>query len=206
VAQASGGNIPGFNAEIALKALEKRVDRIDNLLAAMEKQVKVLVETRGASKEKAVEELLKTMPEMREADRKLTASVSLLAAQISRDRAEFDKQGAATQAALSKEFEAAQKEQTASLDALEKELKTRFDAQAAQSRTLWNQHVQAIDKRHVAKTQRVVQLNEELTKEALRLGAALKERARLEAGMEGKLAALRGQVQTLEAAVARLSK
>jgi hypothetical protein len=39
-----------FNAEIAFKALEKRVDRIDTLLSGIDKQVKVLIDTRGPAR------------------------------------------------------------------------------------------------------------------------------------------------------------
>ncbi len=170
-----------FNAEIAFKALEKRVDRIDTLLTAIEKQVKVLVETRGASKEKAVEELLKTMPAMREADQKLQASLSALAVQVSKERADFARLGAAAQASLSKEFEAAQKEQESSLDALEKELGSRMDAQLKQA----------------------VTLNEQLNE---RLSRSMEARVRMENAFEAKIATLRGQVQVLEAKVAGLSR
>jgi hypothetical protein len=62
------GSMPGFNAEIAFKALERRVDHIDTLLASTAEQVEVLLDARGAGKEKAVEEPLKTLPAMRDAD------------------------------------------------------------------------------------------------------------------------------------------
>jgi uncharacterized coiled-coil protein SlyX len=169
-----------FNAEIAFKALEKRVDRFDTMLTAIEKQVKVLVETRGASKEKAVEELLKTLPAMRDADQKLQANLSALAGQMSKEKADFARLGAVAQATLSKEFEAAQKEQEASLDALEKQLGTRMDAQMRQAATL----------------------NEQLSE---RLNRSQQEaRARMENAFEAKIATLRGQVQVLEAKVAAL--
>jgi hypothetical protein len=195
-----------FNAEIAFKALEKRVDRIDTFLTTIDKQVKVLVETRGASKEKAVEELLKTVPAMHEADKKLQANVSLLAAQLTKEKADFERLGAAAQAALSKEFEAAQKEQEASIEALDKDLRTRLDTQVAQAKTLSAQLIEATNKRHEAEVQKLAKQAEEQGKEYQRLNRALEERVRMEATFEAKLAALRGVVTGLEAAVTRLSK
>jgi hypothetical protein len=195
-----------FNAEIAFKALEKRVDRIDTLLSGIDKQVKVLVDTRGASKEKAVEELLKTMPAMQEADKKLQANVSLLAAQLAKEKADFERLGAVAQAALSKDVEAAQKEQEAALKALEKELQTRMDAQGAQARKLSEQSAEAADKRHQAEVQKLIKQAEEHAKESERLGRALEERVRMEANFDAKLTALRAQVLALENAVRVLSK
>ncbi len=195
-----------FNAEIAFKALEKRVDRIDTLLGAIEKQVKVLVETRGASKEKAVEELLKTMPEMREADRKLSTSLGLLAAQVAKEKADFERLGAAAQAALSKDFAAAQKEQEASIKSLDKELRARMDAQNDQARALSEQLNQALRKQQEVEQQKMIRQAEEQAKEMDRLTRALEERVRMEVTFDAKLTALRSEVQALQGAVNRLSK
>lgn len=195
-----------FNAEIAFKALEKRVDRFDTMLTAIEKQVKVLVETRGASKEKAVEELLKTLPAMQEADKKLQTNVSLLAAQMKKESDDFARLGAAAQAALSKDVEAAQKEQETSLKELDKELRTRMDAQYAQAKTLSEQLMQTQNKQHEAATQKLIKQAEGQAKEYERLGRAMEERVRMEASFDAKIAALRAQVLGLEGAVRTLSK
>ena len=156
----------------------------------------MLVETRGASKEKAVEELLKTVPAMQqEADRKLNANVSLLQAQISKEKIEFERLGAAAQAALSKEFDAAQKEQLATIKSMDKDLRARLEAQSKQSETLTNQLDQAREKQREAEM-----------KEFERLNRALQERVRTETALEAKFTVLHGQVLALELMVKNLSK
>lgn len=50
-------NMPTFNAEAVIKATEKRIDKLESSVASLEKAVKVLIDTRGDSKEDAVRKL-----------------------------------------------------------------------------------------------------------------------------------------------------
>jgi len=120
--------MPGFNAEIAFKALDRRVDRIDTLLASTAEQVKVLLDARGAGKEKAVEEPLKTLPAMRDADEGSQANPGAPAGGSFRKKgACFERLGAVAQAALFRGSGAAQKEHGALLEALDQALRVPMD-------------------------------------------------------------------------------
>jgi hypothetical protein len=146
------------------------------------------------------------MPAMQETDKKLQANVSLLAAQLGKEKADFERLGAAAQAALSKEFDAAQKEQEASIQALDKELRARMDAQNDQARALSEQLTQAQRMHQEAELQKLIRPAEEQAKETARLTRALEERVRMEATFDAKLMALRAEVLALQGTVTRLSK
>ncbi len=172
-----------FNPEAIIKTVEKRLDKIEASITALEKSVKVLIDTRGDNKEEAVRKLQLVVQDQSTKIQKIPSEqLKALQAAMDQNTEQFKRMVSTDQARAQVEFRKADLELRKEIQRITEESRVAEVEIRAQMKLLEEQARAQGEKREQARSREMSEMSRQITDankaqvEALRNSALLEAR------------------------------